>query len=207
MSKIALLIEPPSETETVPVETSTPSAQPDGAAELHGAAKRHRVRKVISRVLDGMLWLVMGAIVLMVLGGSLGWWQVETVLSGSMRPGIQPGDMEVLRAEPISAVRVGQILAIRPPKMDATITHRVIAVTHKSGATFVRTKGDANDVADPWGSIQLTGAKAWKVDAVVPKLGYLSEWAKGRSLRLILLVGMVGLTAVSLLARIWRRTS
>ena len=165
-----------------------------------GATKR------IHRVLDGLLWLVMGTVVVMVIGGAFGWWQIETVLSGSMRPSIQPGDIELLRSEPISAVRVGQILAIRPPHLNVTVTHRVIAITHMKGGTYVRTKGDANDVADPWGVVRLVGSKAWKVTLVLPKMGYLSEWAKARSVRLALLAGVVVLTMSSLLARIWRRT-
>jgi signal peptidase len=150
--------------------------------------------------------LVVAVAVLSVLGAALGWWRFAVVLSGSMRPGIQPGDVELLQREPIDALRVGQIVAFDPPHEGFTVTHRVITLTRRGGRTVIRTKGDANDVADPWGPVRLDGTSVWRVTGVIPKAGYLTVWAREPWVRLCAMALVVVLLAFAALRRIWART-
>ena len=38
--------------------------------------------------------------------------------------------------------------------------HRIMTIQRKNGKTLITTKGDANNVKDPWGRIGLQGAWA-----------------------------------------------
>jgi signal peptidase len=122
-----------------------------------------------------------------------------------MRPAFAPGDVVVVTPEPLRAVRVGQIISYRIPIGDHHVqTHRVIKVIRAGGRILVRTKGDANDAADPW-TAQLHGTTAWRVRAVVPKLGWAIFWLRSPLVhRLTVLVAPLLLALIALL-EIWRR--
>lgn len=167
------------------------------------AAARPR-RRWMAWSLDVVLVLAFVAAAVVVGGTLAGAWRFETVLSGSMRPGIQPGDVEVLRPEPVSRIRVGQIVAIHPPKRNFTVTHRVIFVRRVKGDAYIKTKGDANNVADPWGTVRVYGSTAWRVAGVIPKLGYVTIWAKSFTVRVVLLIVVVGAVMALAIERIWK---
>ena len=139
-----------------------------------------------------------------VVGQAVGWWRLDVVLSGSMRPTFAPGDLLILKSEPLSNVRVGQILAFVPPGKNYVETHRVIQVQRIKGQTIVRTKGDANNIADPWRAV-LDPPKVWYVDHVVPHAGFITEWAKSKGARIGVIAIFVGLFLVYAIGRIWRR--
>jgi len=137
-------------------------------------------------------------------GNFAGWWRTDTVLSGSMRPGVQPGDVEVLRPEPTASLHVGQIVAFHPPHERFTVSHRVIAV-HRRHGLWITTKGDANNVADPWGSVRVLSSSVWVVSGVVPHIGYLSVWVRTPMPHLLLALTIVLLVCALALEAIWRR--
>ena len=103
--------------------------------------------------------------VLMLLGLAilprLGLYRPVTVLSGSMRPTFSPGDMVFLAPEPVSAVRVGQVISYRVPVgIHQVETHRIVKILKGGANPVVQTKGDANNYPDPW-TARLEGATAW----------------------------------------------
>lgn len=125
-------------------------------------------------VVGAALGLAAAALAFTVVGTFTGGWGLVPVLTGSMRPGIQPGDAVLVTPEPLSAVRPGQVLVFQPPGGGGdSVVHRVMTVTRDAAGPVIRTKGDANNVVDPWRA-QLGGARAWRVRAVVPKLGYVT---------------------------------
>jgi signal peptidase I len=138
-------------------------------------------------------------------GSVAGWWRVETVLSGSMRPTIHPGDLEILRSESTASVRVGQIVAFHPPHESITVTHRVIALDRRASGVWVVTKGDANNTKDPWGTVRLTGDHVWTVIGVVPRAGTADVWLRQPQLHLGLLIAVGLLCAAIALEAIWRQ--
>jgi signal peptidase len=128
--------------------------------------------------LAAQLALVVAFAALVVLGllPRTGWYRPVTVLSGSMRPAFDPGDMVVVTPEPIRDVRVGQVISYRIPIGDHHVeSHRVIQVIRRGGEISVRTKGDANTGPDPW-TATLNGTTAWQVRAVLPKIGWAIFW-------------------------------
>lgn len=133
-------------------------------------------------------------------------YRTETMLTGSMVPYINPGDVTVVRPEPISAIRVGQVITFQAPLADRRIvSHRVISVVHQSsGGALIRTKGDANAVADPWTAQIQPGTEAWRVVAVVPHLGDLIRALHSRLLRMLSIWAIPATLAIAMLVRIWK---
>src|SRR5437867_1655264 len=85
-----------------------------------------------------------------------------TVLSGSMRPTFDPGDMLILRPEPIGQLEVGDVISYHIPVGDGHVeTHRVIKILRRLPAPVVITKGDANNGPDPWRA-ELNGPTVWR---------------------------------------------
>ena len=72
------------------------------------------------------------------------------VLSDSMYPGIQSGDLILCRDAAAETVQVGDVIAFFDPEGSGTsvVTHRVIEIVTEDGALSFRTKGDANNAAD-----------------------------------------------------------
>ncbi len=180
----------------------------DVSADVHETTddhdEPHRRRNWIANI---VLIIVCVVAALSALGSMTGHWRTETVLSGSMRPGIQPGDVEILRPEPASSLRVGQIVAFHPPKDHFTVTHRVMSIQRRTGShagLWITTKGDANNADDPWGSIRLLGSTVWTVRAVIPDVGFLSTWLKSPILHLVLVLSIVLLVCSLALRMIWR---
>ncbi|NYD67859.1 signal peptidase I [Agromyces atrinae] len=118
-----------------------------------------------------------------------------TVLTGSMRPTIQPGDLIVVKPVAFDEVQIGDIVTFQPISDDPTvITHRVVAKTFTSGETMFVTRGDANGTDDePITGEQIRGRHIY----TVPKLGFVAQVLGGNRTELVLIVGG-GLVVVSL---------
>lgn len=73
------------------------------------------------------------------------------VLSGSMTPTIDTGDLVIDKPDPGAAnLQKGQIITFYDSPGSATVlTHRIIQVVYRDNQVFYRTKGDANAAADP----------------------------------------------------------
>lgn len=91
------------------------------------------------------------ALALVLLGLKLSGWQTLTVLTGSMRPGIVPGQAIVVSPMAASRIAPGQVITFRRPNATGTTTHRVQRVERLAdGRLSVTTKGDANPVGETW---------------------------------------------------------
>ncbi|HET7572536.1 MAG TPA: signal peptidase I [Gaiellaceae bacterium] len=133
-----------------------------------------------------------------------GLYRTVTPLSGSMEPTFAAGDLLVLRPEPLSALRVGQVITYAIPVDDHHVeTHRVVRLLRGGAHPVVQTRGDANPVADPWTARLQTGP-AWVLDRVVPHGGLPLLWLAAPWLRAGFMVALSVLVLVLGLARIWR---
>ena len=121
-----------------------------------------------------------------------------TVLSGSMAPTYDTGDVVVVRDAEARDLEVGQVITFQPISDDPRLTtHRVVAVTYGSHGTRYITQGDANDAADPE-PVRPAQVKG-EVWYSVPLVGYLSVWmAAGPLGQLVnwLAVGLIAYGAV-----------
>jgi signal peptidase len=104
-------------------------------------------------------------------------WRVDAVLSGSMEPELGVGSIAVTRPATAQEIQPGDIISFYSPLNGELTSHRVIA---KEGESFYffRTKGDANQTADPF-IVQATNLVG-KVSFHVPCLGYVTQFVKTR---------------------------
>jgi signal peptidase I len=132
-----------------------------------------------------------------------GLYRTETVLSNSMKPYFGAGDLLVVTPEPLRDVRVGQVISIHVPNGDHHVqTHRIVQVVRGGAHPVVRTKGDANDARDQF-TARLDGKTAWRVRAVVPKVGWLIVWLRNPLLRLLTVFLAPAAFALMAVRRIW----
>lgn len=133
---------------------------------------RGPLRRVGNALLSIVLALCLLVFVLLALGPHVLGYRTSTMLTGSMEPGIMPGDVVVTAPRPAADIKVGDVISYQIPIEDHRVeTHRVTEVIHeKDGSLAIRTKGDANDNVDPWVAV-LEGDTVWEMQAVVPKLG------------------------------------
>lgn len=87
-----------------------------------------------------------------------------TVLSGSMHPTLQPGDLVIVKAENPSNIKIGDIVTVKSKV--GIFTHRIYDKKIENGIIMFRTKGDANEDPDPayFDSSKLIG----KVVIIIP---------------------------------------
>ncbi|MEG0307971.1 MAG: signal peptidase I [Clostridium sp.] len=87
-----------------------------------------------------------------------------TVLTGSMKPVINPGDMVIVKKVSVDKLNVGDIITFT--NNNNSITHRITSISLEG----ITTKGDDNDTEDlgKITGVELTG----KVIITIPKIGY-----------------------------------
>ena len=132
-------------------------------------------------------------------------YRTMTMLTASMAPGIDPGDVVLTTPIDVTDVTTGMVISYHIPIDDhRVVTHRVTDVQHGSdGTVTVQTKGDANDHADPWTAV-LQGDTAYQVRAVLPEVGHLITALRTPAVTHALVYGVPVLLAGWLLQGIWR---
>lgn len=93
-----------------------------------------------------------------------------TVLTNSMQPKIDAGDMIFIQEIPTENIKVGDVITFKETETKL-ITHRVIEKTNEG---FV-TKGDNNNVKDQ--GIVAPKAVVGKLAVTIPKAGYIAKFA------------------------------
>jgi signal peptidase len=169
-----------------------------------------QARTVSQIVRAGWVWaqralLALALMLLLALGvlPRLGLYRPVTVLSGSMRPTFSPGDMVVVVPEPVSSVRVGQVVSYQVPTgIHQVETHRIVKILDGGAHPVIQTQGDANNWPDPW-TAKLEGDTAWRMVAVVPHLGYVVNWLRSKTLQRAAIFIAPALLALLILSEIW----
>jgi signal peptidase len=131
-------------------------------------------------------------------------YQTVTMLTGSMSPLINPGDVVVTMPAPVSEIRAGDIITYHIPVEDRrVVTHRLTEVTaNPDGTTAVRTKGDANSGVDPWTAV-ISGQTVDRHVATIPHAGAVIQAVRQPMVLNILMYGAPAVLVVAMLAKIW----
>ncbi|MCS0543075.1 signal peptidase I, partial [Aeromonas veronii] len=98
--------------------------------------------------------------------------KIMTVMTGSMEPELQPGDMIIVREKDPSKLQVEDVITYRISQQ-TLVTHRIVDLLEKDGVTHYQTKGDANNVVDD-GYVsheQIVGVLA----LTIPNVGHLAQ--------------------------------
>lgn len=159
--------------------------------------------RLLNRALTAVLLAAAVVGVLVVAGPLTGRYRTTTVLSGSMRPTIDPGDVVVATPIPSDDVRTGDVVTFQRPNGSGTVTHRVTAVHRADGELEITTKGDANEAVDTY-AVTFVGDTAWRTKVVIPKVGYAFVWMRALLEQQLYLPIVGALLLASLLWSIWR---
>lgn len=210
-------LDSPAQDKTVQGNTAQYAALPTYAAlPNHGRrrAERPHARGSVVPKAAGMagraavtILLIVAALVFLFLavGPRFLNYQTSTMLTGSMSPGINPGDVVVSVKTPVSELQVGDVITYSIPIDDHRIeTHRVASIKRDAGATSVTTKGDANPGADPWAAV-LSEDYVYTEAGVVPYLGDAIRALRQPLVQSVLLYGASALLVVVVLTAIWRK--
>lgn len=151
---------------------------------------RHRAVQVLSWAM--VATVVLGALALIVVP-RVNDAKPLTVLSGSMTGTYDIGDVVIVRPVDPETLSAGEVITFQPVSDDPRLTtHRIQSVTYGSDGIQFITKGDANGAADPEPiTAEQVQGEVWYS---VPKVGYVSVWLAGdtmRHLKYLLALGLI----------------
>ena len=113
------------------------------------------------------------------------------ILTGSMRPSAEPGDVYVTAEVKASTLHIGDIIAIHNQVTGVFYSHRIYNIGVENGLIRITTKGDANSLPerDPYivGGNALISKEVFKIKWVGRPMVYLTS-PQGRNTGLSLLV-------------------
>lgn len=113
--------------------------------------------------------------------------------TGSMRPGMPPGTLVVVRSVQPKDIAAGDVLTFQLKSGDPTVvTHRVVTVGYDGvGEPRWRTRGDANGAADRGWVLpdQVRGVKWY----AIPYLGYVTSFVTARQREVLSIIVVLGL--------------
>ncbi|MBT2585926.1 signal peptidase I [Arthrobacter sp. ISL-95] len=191
-------------TETAVVKQ--PEAATATATGTQPGAFRRVAGKVVKGIGVGMLVLAAVVFLLLAIGPRILGYQTSTMLTGSMAPLINPGDVVVTVPTPITDVKVGDIITYHIPVEDQRVeTHRITEITTTAdGGIAVQTKGDANNGIDPW-IATLQGKTVDKQIATIPHVGNAIRTLREPIVMNTLMYGAPAILVIGMLASIWTK--
>jgi signal peptidase I len=168
------------------------------------AASTSTGMRLVRRLGGALVTLMLAVLASLTIGTATGWLAVTPVLSGSMRPGYNPGDAMLTERVSPTSLHVGDIVNVKvPPKAGGgQRVHRIVAIRRQGNDVAIQTRGDANNVTDP-GWIVLKGDQ-YRTVARLPYLGWVVNFRAANGAEILLgAIGFVG--ALSLFQRFWLR--
>ncbi|KAA1184141.1 MULTISPECIES: signal peptidase I SipW [unclassified Paenibacillus] len=160
-----------------------------------------RIKKMINNTLSSIMLVIFILLVVAVVlskasGGEPAFfgYQIKSVLSGSMEPGIQTGSIVALKpGGDMNRFKKGDVITFRNEE-NLLITHRVVEATmnNATGEAMYRTKGDNNDAPD-MNPTSSTNVVAEYTGVTVPYVGYAMNFAvsKAGSVMLMIVPGLM----------------
>lgn len=140
--------------------------------------RRSLGREVKHLVGRGAAWTVIvaaaGVLLVAVVIPTLAGGTALTVLTGSMRPGLPPGTLIVIRPAEPKSLRIGDVVTYQIESgKPAVVTHRIVGVSFDGhGHRLFTTRGDANGSDDPRPvrTVQIKGEEWYSI----PHLGWVN---------------------------------
>jgi len=123
------------------------------------------------------------------------------VAGGSMEPAIGLGSAIVVEPVDPRSLAVGDVVSLRSGPDRAIFSHRIIRVVVRDGTTWVETKGDANETADP--SLTPASQIIGRASVTIPNAGYLIALLSSlHGIVFVISLGLVLLLAASMVESI-----
>lgn len=93
------------------------------------------------------------------------------ILTGSMSPSAEPGDLYITKITTVSQLALGDVIAINNQESGIFYSHRIVEIRNLNGLLRITTQGDANTTADRDLFIASKSAEVSRVIYRVPELG------------------------------------
>lgn len=101
---------------------------------------------------------------------AVGFVQPLIVISGSMEPEIDTGDLLFARRVPTADVQVGDVVSLPSELVENLVTHRVVSIEPLGDGTWaIEMQGDANPSPDS--DVYIVGDEVWKPAMRIPGMG------------------------------------
>ena len=181
-----------------------------GTAVASETAVRWQARRSFRYLLGTAYWLAVAvaslalAAILASVGARLFGYSPYIMYGGSMGSTAPVGSLAFIEIVPAESLNVGDVVVFRPPSTGEArepVMHRIISVGEVNGQQVVRTKGDANESADPW-ELRLTG-EGGRLVFVAPYAGYLLWFVKTRAAWSFVVLPLAAYLGFLALRRIW----
>jgi len=140
-------------------------------------------------VLAGAVWLATTAGVI----------QPLIVISGSMEPAIETGDLLIATKADTADLEVGDVVSLPSDLTQKLVTHRIVAITALDANRWeIEMKGDANPTVDiaPY----VVGDQVWKPGPHIPGVGYTVSTLMRPGFVMPAMLALVALLGFSLLS-------
>jgi signal peptidase I len=151
-----------------------------------------RIKNIKSKhITYAVLGVLVGFVILLAISPVIGL-RFDTILSGSMSPSMNIGDLVVVTPTSPEDLKVGDVIVFHSPNGGGLVCHRIVAIDQGDGSLAFQTKGDANEDPDPLplDSDSIVG----KVQVCIPMMGYVVKWLQGPfGLLMILALGAAAL--------------
>jgi len=145
--------------------------------------KRKARTKHLSYVI---LFVLVGFILLLAFSPMIGI-RFDVVLSGSMSPSLNTGDLVIVTSTSPPDLKEGDIIVFSSPLGSGLVCHRIVKMEQGNEITF-QTKGDNNEDPDPF--IVPSTSVVGKVQAGVPMMGYVVQYLSG-PFGLLLIISLI----------------
>lgn len=150
--------------------------------------------------------LSLGAILLLMglLGAHLMGMRIYVITGISMSETVPKGSLAFSQPKPVAQLRAGDVITYRPPPgagPSGLVTHRIarVQLDPKTGERVFRTKGDHNQILDPW-TFTLPQQEQATLRFHLPHLGWAFAALGLRWVRML----MIGLPALLIAASCFR---
>lgn len=147
------------------------------------------IRTQISKVLVGFFALSLLAGITAVFATDL---RLVHVMTNSMAPTFHRGDILITKSVSPSSLKVGEIAVLRAPD-GFSYSHRIYSTNSAGDKVLVKTKGDANPIADDW-SYEL-GAKKVSISIAQLPTSEISSLLTNKWFAILLYASLVYLVA------------
>lgn len=162
------------------------------------------------RVTTGLLALVLLAFGALVGVPTILGYQTYAITTGSMTGTADPGSLVISDQVPVVDLVIGDVITYVPPVesgIEHHVTHRLVEIdVQDDGTRLMRTKGDANDVADPWTFI-LDDEVQSRMRAAIPFAGRPVLAMADRQVRMLVIglpAAVIALLAVAEIVQVIR---
>ncbi|WP_071458509.1 signal peptidase I SipW [Bacillus massilinigeriensis] len=152
------------------------------------------VGKVLNHLVTVVLFAIMAVLIFVVVSTKLSGgepqifgYQIKSVLSGSMEPGVKTGS--VIAVKPggdMKRFKKGDVITFRA-EGNKLITHRITKVVESGGEIMYRTKGDNNKKEDSE-LVLSSNVVAEYTGHTLPYAGYFIDYAKSKNGSALLLI-------------------